>query len=145
VCLGKKLNTKDKPYNFSLPDSSGNYISLKSLKGKVVLIDFWFSGCGACRIENKHFGAIYQKFHSKGFEILAVSRDKHKNNWINAMKADNITWKSVWDADSKVTTNTYLISAFPTTYLVNAEGSIVAKDLRGEALESKLEELLGGQ
>ena len=61
------------------------------------------------------------------------------------MLADKITWKSVWDANSKVTTNMYLVTAFPTTYLVNSDGTIIAKNLRGEALESKLEEIFGGQ
>ncbi|HEY4788731.1 MAG TPA: TlpA disulfide reductase family protein [Bacteroidales bacterium] len=145
IMLSQKLDTQDKPHDFSLPDSSGNYISLKSLEGKVVLIDFWFSGCGACRIENRNYQAIYQRFHNKGFEILSVSRDKYKNNWIKALRADHITWKSVWDADSRVTTNMYLVAAFPTTYLVNSKGIIIAKNLRGEALESKLEEIFGGQ
>lgn len=145
ITLIPKLNTQDKPHEFSLPDSLGNFISLKSLKGKVVLIDFWFSGCGACRLENKNYQAIYQKFHNKGFEILSVSRDKYKNSWIKAMQADKITWKSVWDADSKVTTNMYFVTAFPTTYLVNSKGIIIAKNLRGEALESKLEKIFGRQ
>lgn len=145
ITISKKLNYQDKPYDFSLPDSLGNNISLKSLKGKIVLIDFWYSGCSACRFENKGYIGIYQKFHDKGFEILSISRDKHKANWIKAMQSDSMIWKSVWDEDSKVTTNMYLVTKFPTTYLVNSTGEIIAKDLNLNELESKLEEIIGVQ
>jgi peroxiredoxin len=141
IKLFPELDTLDKAHAFELPDSSGNYISLKSLKGKVVLIDFWFSGCGACRIENKNYQSVYKMYHDKGFEILSVSRDKDKNRWTKAMLADDVIWKSVWDADSKVTTNMYLVTEFPTTYLVNSNGAVIAKNLRGEALESVLQEM----
>lgn len=141
ITVSPKLNTQDKPYEFSLPDSLGNYISLKSLKGKVILLDFWFSGCGACRMEHKNYLAIYQKYNDKGFEILSVSRDKDKNNWLKAMHTDQMIWKCVWDENSKVTTNMYLVTMFPTNYLINSKGIIIAKNIRGEALEAKLNEI----
>jgi peroxiredoxin len=141
ITVSPKLNTQDKPFEFALPDSLGNYISLNSLKGKVILLDFWFSGCGACRMEHKNYLAFYQKFHNKGFEILSVSRDKNKNNWLKAMQKDQMSWKCVWDETSKVTTNMYLVTMFPTNYLINSKGIIIAKNIRGEALEAKLNEI----
>jgi peroxiredoxin len=141
ITVSPKLNTQDKPYEFSLPDSLGNYISLISLKGKVILLDFWFSSCGACRMEHKNYLSIYQKYNDKGFEILSVSRDKDKNNWLKAMKTDQMIWKCVWDENSKVTTNMYLVTMFPTNYLINSKGIIIAKNIRGEALEAKLNEI----
>jgi peroxiredoxin len=141
ITVSPKLNTQDKPYEFSLPDSLGNYISLISLKGKVILLDFWFSSCGACRMEHKNYLSIYQKYNDKGFEILSVSRDKDKNNWLKAMKTDQMIWKCVWDENSKVTTNMYLVTMFPTNYLINSKGIIIAKNIIGEALEAKLNEI----
>lgn len=78
---------------------------------------------------------------SQGFEILSVSRDKYKNNWLKAMQTDQMSWKCVWDENSKVTTNMYFVTMFPTNYLINSKGIIIAKNIRGEALEAKLNEI----
>jgi peroxiredoxin len=143
VTLSSPLTKQDKLHKFSLPDSLGNPVSVDALAGKILLIDFWFAGCGPCRLENKNFQAIYEQYRDKGFEILSVSSDRNRSEWLKAMQTDKIVWKSVWDKDSKVTTHVYRVKEFPTTYLVDANGRIIARNLRGEGLRIKLEELLG--
>lgn len=138
ITVNKELISQDKPYEFTLPNSSGNNISLNSLKGKVILLDFWFSGCGPCRMEHKNYLEVYQKFRDKGFEILSVSCDKDKNNWLRAMQEDQMIWTCVWDENSNVTTNMYTVTSFPTNYLIDSKGIIIAKNIGGEALKAKL-------
>jgi peroxiredoxin len=143
VKVHKPLMPNDKIHNFSLPDPTGENISPKNLAGKVFLLDFWFSGCGACRIENKNYQKIYAKFQSRGFEILSVSRDKDKENWLKAIKEDQMTWSNVWDADSHVTSHLYTVTSFPTNFLVDEKGKIIARDIRSDDLESVLADLVG--
>lgn len=135
-----ELKIGDKPYLFSLPDSSGENMELASLKGRIILLDFWASGCGPCRLEHKNYLEVYQKYQSKGFEILSVSQDQSKRLWIKAMQKDNMIWKSVWDASLDIT-KMYHITSMPTNYLINVEGRIIEKDLRGAKLFKKLDEL----
>jgi thiol-disulfide isomerase/thioredoxin len=123
----------------------GGKLSLKNLRGKVVFIDFWASWCGPCRRENPNVVKAYQKYSSFGFEILSVSLDQNKEAWLNAIKADNMTWKHISDlkgwacAPAKL----YGVSGIPFTVLIDKNGKILAKNLRGEALEMKLKELFG--
>lgn len=142
VDVKQKLKIGDQPYEFVLPDLKGNTISLNSLKGKVVLLDFWSSGCGPCRKEHKNYLVNYKKFRDHNFEILSISIDTDKNRWLEAMQKDQMIWKSVWDADMSITKYTYLVSALPTNYLINRQGIIIAKDIRGSALTNKLNEVL---
>lgn len=127
-----------------LPDPSGKNIALSSLKGKVVLIDFWASWCGPCRKEMPNVVAAYKKYKSKGFEIYGVSLDKDMSAWVNAIKKDGITWIQVsdlkyWDC---VAAKAYNIQGIPFTVLLDKEGKVIAKDLRGDALDAKLKEIL---
>lgn len=127
-----------------LPDPSGKNIALSSLKGKVVLIDFWASWCGPCRKEMPNVVAAYKKYKSKGFEIYGVSLDKEMSKWVEAIKKDGITWIQVsdlkyWDC---VAAKAYNIQGIPFTVLLDKEGKVIAKDLRGAALEAKLKEIL---
>ncbi len=128
----------------SLMDPDNQTIKLSSLKGKIVLIDFWASWCGPCRRENPNVVKLYQKYQNKGFEILGVSLDSDGNRWKAAIKSDNLTWKHGSDlkgwrsAPAKV----YQVHSIPQTFLLDKEGKIIAKGLRGEALEAKLAELL---
>lgn len=127
-----------------LPDPSGKDIALSSLRGKVVLIDFWASWCGPCRKEMPNVVAAYKKYKSKGFEIYGVSLDKEKGAWVEAIKKDGITWVQVsdlkwWQSD---VVKTYNIQGIPFTVLLDKEGKVIAKDLRGEALDAKLKEIL---
>jgi peroxiredoxin len=134
----------NKPLSFALPDSSGNILELASLKGKIILLDFWASGCGPCRLEHKNYLEFYQKFHAKGFEIFSVSQDQSKKYWLRAMREDNMIWKSVWDSDRTVTKK-YRIRSIPANYLINSDGIIIGQDLRGEKLLKTLEELFMGK
>jgi thiol-disulfide isomerase/thioredoxin len=129
----------------NLPDPSGKNISLSSLRGKVVLIDFWASWCGPCRKENPNVVRVYQQYRDKGFEVFSVSLDRDKNSWIEAIKKDQLIWPShvsdlaYW---SSSVVPQYGFSGIPFTVLLNKEGKIVAKGLRGPQLEEKIATLL---
>lgn len=128
----------------SLKNPEDELIKLSSLQGKIVLIDFWASWCKPCRIENPKVVEMYQKYKDKGFEIYGVSLDESKEAWVKAIKDDNLTWLHVSDLKfwySKAAQD-YQVSAIPQTYLIDAEGKILAKGLRGASLEKKLAELL---
>ncbi len=132
----------------SLSDTTGNPVALSSLRGKYVLIDFWASWCGPCRAENPNVVRMYNKFKDKGFAIYSVSLDQAKANWTKAIRNDNLTWTHVSDLKfwQSAAAQQYGVQAIPATFLLDKEGKIIAKNLRGEALEQKLEEVLkGGQ
>ncbi len=126
-----------------LMSPEGNEIALSSLRGQYVLIDFWASWCGPCRRENPNVVKVYNKYHSKGFEILGVSLDKDGNKWKGAIKQDGLTWMHVSDLKGwqSVAAATYNIHSIPATILLDKSGRIIAKDLRGQALEAKLQEI----
>ena len=135
------------PYvDFALADTSGKQISLSSLvDGKtVVMIDFWASWCGPCRGENPNVVAMYKELKGKGFQIIGVSLDKSKEAWVKGIKDDGITYPQVSDllywesAAGKL----YAVSGIPHTVLIGKDGKIAAKNLRGEELKAKVEELL---
>lgn len=132
----------------SLSDTTGNTVALSSLRGKYVLIDFWASWCGPCRAENPNVVRMYNKFKDKGFAIYSVSLDKAKENWTRAIRNDNLSWTHVsdlkfWQSEAA---QQYGVQAIPATFLLDKDGKIIAKNLRGDALEQKLEEVLkGGQ
>jgi thiol-disulfide isomerase/thioredoxin len=129
----------------ALENPSGNIMKLSDLKGKVVLIDFWASWCGPCRAENPNVVKMYQKFKDKGFTIFSVSLDEEAAKWKEAISKDKLAWEfHVSDLKgwkSSVVAN-YGIEGIPFTVLVNKEGKIIGKNLRGEKLEETLNELL---
>ncbi len=127
-----------------LPTPDGKELALSSLRGKVVLIDFWASWCGPCRREMPNVVAAYKKFKDKGFEIYGVSLDKDKEAWLKAIEKDGITWPQVSDLQywNSVVVPLYAIEGIPYTVLVDRDGKILAKNLRGTDLEQKLAEVL---
>ena len=127
----------------NLPSPEGPNIKLSSLRGKVVLIDFWASWCSPCRKESPNMVRLYTKYHNKGFEIYSVSLDKEKSSWVKAIADDHLSWTHVSDLRywSSVAGRDYGVSSIPFTVLIDAKGNIIAKGLRGPALEQKLEEI----
>lgn len=129
----------------ALPDPNGKELRLSSFRGKIVLIDFWASWCKPCRADMPFVVSLYKKYKNKGFEIFGVSLDKDKQNWIDAIKQDGITWPQVSDLkfwNSEVV-QTFNVEAIPYTILIDKDGKIIAKGLRGKELENKLKEILG--
>ena len=131
--------------DFTQSDTSGRSISLSSFKGKYVLLDFWASWCGPCRMENPNVVSTYRKFKNKNFTVLGVSLDKSKEPWLKAIKDDGLAWTQV--SDLKYWYNEaalkYHIQSIPQNFLIDPNGKIVGKNLRGPDLQAKLCELLG--
>ncbi|MDH5609980.1 MAG: TlpA family protein disulfide reductase [Cyclobacteriaceae bacterium] len=129
----------------SLPTPEGEVLTLSSLRGNYVLIDFWASWCRPCRAENPNVVRLYNQYKDKNFEILGVALDRTRDAWLEAIEADGLTWKHVSDIKyyNCQAALDYSISAIPATYLIGPEGKIIAKGLRGPSLEAKLAELFG--
>lgn len=128
----------------ALPSLNGDTLKLSSLKGKVVLLDFWASWCGPCRISNKHLAKLYAKYKEQGFEIFAVSVDNDPKDWKKAVAKDKIKWLQVNDAamgEASIAMQ-WGIGAIPTSYLINKEGKLVGMDLEGKDLEDAVKDLL---
>ncbi|NJK84446.1 MAG: TlpA family protein disulfide reductase, partial [Saprospiraceae bacterium] len=131
--------------DFGQQTPEGNTVQLSDLKGQVVLIDFWASWCGPCRQENPNVVRMYNKYKDKGFEILGVSLDRTKDAWLRAIEADKLTWQHVSDLRgwTNEVAQLYGVTSIPHTVLVDAEGKIIARNLRGATLEAKLESIFG--
>jgi len=131
--------------DFTQNDVNGKPVKLSDFKGKYVLLDFWASWCAPCRRENPNVKEAYAKYKSKGFEVLGVSLDKEeaKAAWLKAIADDKLTWTQVsdlrsWNNEAAVL---YSVKAIPTNFLIDPQGKIIAKDLRGEELQLKLKEI----
>lgn len=131
--------------DFSAKNPQGQLVSLKQSLGKVTIIDFWASWCGPCRAENPNVVALYNELHSKGLNIIGVSLDEDANKWNEAIAKDKITWTQVsnlkkWKDPIAIS---YGIEQIPSTFILDSNGIILEKDLRGEELKTKVKELLG--
>jgi peroxiredoxin len=130
---------------FTQNDTNGQPVSLSSFKGKYVLVDFWASWCKPCRAENPNVVKAYSRFKDKNFTILSVSLDQEKDAWLKAIEKDNLSWTHVSDLQqwNNAVAQLYHVQGIPQNFLIDPNGKIVAKDLRGADLERKLCELLG--
>lgn len=128
------------------PNTVGQEIALSSLRGKIVFIDFWASWCGPCRRENPTVVAAYKKYKNQGFEVYSVSLDNNKERWLKAIEKDNLIWDShvselkKWNSQAAAA---YGVTSIPSTFLIDQEGKIIGKNLRGHQLENKLKEIFG--
>lgn len=143
IAASKKLAIGTMAPEIEMPDTNGNNIKLSSFRGKYVVIDFWASWCGPCRKESPNMVKLYETYRDKGLEIFGVSLDQNKENWKGAIIADNLSWTHVsdlkrWQCEAA---RDYGVQSIPSIVVIDREGRIVAKDLRGAALENKIKEL----
>ncbi|WP_295124003.1 TlpA disulfide reductase family protein [uncultured Chitinophaga sp.] len=130
--------------DFILNDAKGNPVALSSLKGKYVLLDFWASWCVPCRFENKNLVKAYAGYKDKGFEILGLSIDTDRNAWQQAIAEDGLNWMHVIDQKARESEvyKLYTVGGIPMNFLIDKEGKIVGKGLRGKELETLLQQVL---
>lgn len=145
--LSLDLKVGDRAVDFQLPDLDGNMVGLNDFQGKYILLDFWGSGCGPCRMENPNLLRYYKAYREKGFEIISISFDKSREAWAKAVEKDGMIWTTVCDlkggdGDVIMTYNVYFM---PTYFLINPEGIIIDKFLGAGQLDSRLEEIFAAE
>ncbi|WP_025742105.1 TlpA disulfide reductase family protein [Aquimarina pacifica] len=140
----KKIEIGSAAQDFSAPTPEGKLLSLKESLGEITIIDFWASWCKPCRIENPNVVKLYNKYHDKGLNIIGVSLDKKQDAWTQAIAQDNLEWNHVSNLKfwQEPIARAYGIRSIPATFILDNKGNIIAKNLRGQALEDKISELL---
>ncbi len=142
--LNKQPQIGEKYVDFTMKDQNGESKSLSDYAGQLVLLEFWASWCGPCRSENPNLVKTYEKYKPHGFEVFAVSLDQEKEHWLDAISSDGLNWPQVSElngSDNKASL-IYGVNGIPDNFLLNAEGVIVGRNLRGDALDRTLAELI---
>ncbi|WP_198139876.1 TlpA disulfide reductase family protein [Pedobacter sp. BAL39] len=144
VSISKRLAIGQPALNFTQTDDKGKMVSFADVKGKYILIDFWASWCGPCRTEYPFLKRAYTKYKDKNLEIIGVSIDDDKSAWLNAIKSNGFQWIQLSDMKGRenAIAKMYGISAIPQSFLIDPQGKIIAKNLRGEDLLEKLAEVM---
>ncbi len=146
----KSLETKKKltsgcqaiPFPESVRNLSGDKIAIRNYRGKVILLDFWATWCKPCLDEMPNVKELYEEYHDDGFEIIGVSLDRSKENLVSYVDENGIGWPQIYDGQGGRIATSYAVSAIPSTFLLDREGRIVDRNLRGKALEEAVERLL---
>jgi len=143
IKLNKSPKIGDAYVDFEMEDSNGEIRRLSEFEGKLVLLEFWGSGCLPCRQENPNLVKTYRKYQPKGFEIFAVSQDTKKENWLRAIEKDGLPWTQVSDlkGQGNIASLIYGISYIPDNFLIDQNGIIIGRNIRGDNLDTKLKEL----
>jgi len=143
LAVKKKVDIGKQAIDFSSTTPDGQQLKLSAFYGNYLLLDFWASWCGPCRRENPNLVKVYAKFKSKGFTIFSVSLDQKKENWVEAIAKDNLTWTHVSDLKfwESAPAKLYAVRNIPSNFLIDPQGNIIARNLRGEDLEKKLDEI----
>jgi peroxiredoxin len=141
--LNQNPEIGDQYIDFEMPDTRGEMKRLSEVEGELVLLEFWASNCGPCRQENPNLVNTYNEFKDKGFEIFAVSEDIQKEKWLKAIEEDNLPWLQVSDLKRNNTASMiYGLNGIPDNFLIDNDGIIVGRNLRGEKLNEKLKDIL---
>ncbi|HUV01296.1 MAG TPA: TlpA disulfide reductase family protein [Bacteroidales bacterium] len=147
VTLMKTVAIGQKAPDFTMNDIEGNPVSLSSKIGsKLLLVDFWAAWCGPCRQENPNVVKVYKEFSKKGFDVFGVSLDQKKEDWLKGIADDKLTWTHVSDLQywNNAAAKIYAVNSIPANFLLDENGVIIARNLRGEALYNRVNETLGG-
>lgn len=148
VALMKTVSVGQKAPDFTLNDPEGNAVSLSSKVGsKLLLVDFWAGWCGPCRQENPNIVKVYNEFNKRGFDVFGVSLDRTRDEWVKAISDDKLAWTHVSDLQywNSAAAKLYAVNAIPASFLLDENGVIVARNLRGEDLYNKVKEVLENQ
>ncbi|HTI91192.1 MAG TPA: TlpA disulfide reductase family protein [Puia sp.] len=143
VTFDKAVGVGQSAPDFTQNDTAGHPVTLSSFRGRYVLLDFWASWCGPCRQENPAVVKAYHKYHDKGFEILGVSLDQSESSWKKAIRDDKLSWTHVSDLKywNNALVKMYGVQGVPQNFLIDPQGTIIARGLRGEDLQNKLAEI----
>lgn len=145
ITLNRNVKIGDRYVDFSQTDAKNNLVKLSDFHGKIVLLEFWGSWCGPCRESNPELVKIYNEFKNRGFEILGVGAETSRDVWLKAIEKDKLTWTNVTDlkGDKNTVALMYGVSYYPTNFLIDKKGNIIARDLQGDKLRKMLKQILG--